>query len=103
MWTVEITRIDNKVDIYRKMLWPEIPGNVLELGPGFAVSLKLLAHTTTSDGSFHVESSIFKLYTVLGPNSFMYSQLQDNAEDNGFNVNYAHLDHPDEKMQISVA
>ncbi|KAJ2688059.1 hypothetical protein IWW39_002477 [Coemansia spiralis] len=103
MWIVESTRNDTKVDIYRKTIWPEISGNVLELGPGFAASLKFLAHATTSDGSFHVDPNVIKSYTVLEPNPFMYSRLQGNAEANGFNVNYDRLSYPDEKMQNTVS
>ncbi|KAJ2059751.1 hypothetical protein GGI17_004223 [Coemansia sp. S146] len=103
MWIVESTRNDAKVDIYRKMIWPEISGNVLELGPGFAASLKFLAHTTTNDGSFHVDPNVIKSYTALEPNPFMYARLQGNAEANGFNVNYDRLSYPDDKVHNTVS
>ncbi|KAJ2007259.1 hypothetical protein GGI04_001583 [Coemansia thaxteri] len=91
MWIIESTRNDNKVDVYRKTIWHEISGNVLELGPGFAGSLKFLAHATTSDGSFYVDPDVIQSYTALEPNPFMYPRLQNNAEVNGFAVDYDRL------------
>ncbi|KAJ2461660.1 hypothetical protein GGF42_000049 [Coemansia sp. RSA 2424] len=99
LWIVESSRNDVKVDVYRKMIWPEISGNVLELGPGFALSLKFLAHTTTSNGSFYVDPNVVKSYTALEPNPFMYPRLQANAEANGFCVEYDRTSYPDKKAQ----
>ncbi|KAJ2888319.1 hypothetical protein GGI21_006743, partial [Coemansia aciculifera] len=97
IWIVESTRNDGKVDIYRKTFWHEISGNVLELGPGFAGSLKLLAHATTNNGSFHVDPNIITSYTALEPNPFMYTRLQANAETNGFSVDYDIKSYPEGK------
>ncbi|KAJ2317118.1 hypothetical protein GGI00_006845, partial [Coemansia sp. RSA 2681] len=70
LWIVGSSCNVVKADAYRKMIWPEISGNVLELGPGFAEALKFLAHTTTNDGSFYVDPNVVKSYTALEPNPF---------------------------------
>ncbi|KAJ1933583.1 hypothetical protein GGF37_006676, partial [Kickxella alabastrina] len=94
-WIIESKRNDDKVNVYRNMIWPDISGNVLELGPGYAQSLKLLRHTTMKDGSESVDPAFIQAYTVIEPNSFMYGGLQKNAEDNGFRVKYDTLSYPE--------
>ncbi|KAJ2296581.1 hypothetical protein IW139_003285, partial [Coemansia sp. RSA 353] len=94
LWLVESDRNNAKVDTYRKALWPEISGNVLELGPGFAESLRFLTHVTISDGSHVVDSNTITSYTALEPNVFLYDQLHKNAETNGFCVEYDHKSYP---------
>ncbi|KAJ2834232.1 hypothetical protein FBU31_001796 [Coemansia sp. 'formosensis'] len=102
-WIIESSRNDNKVDVYRKMVWPEISGNVLELGPGFAGSLKFLPHATTTDGSFHVDPNFITSYMALEPNPFMYGRMQGNAETNGFNVEYDRQSYPDDKVRDTAS
>ncbi|KAJ2778236.1 hypothetical protein H4R18_004712 [Coemansia javaensis] len=87
-WVIESKRNNRKVDVYRKMVWPEIRGKVLEVGPGYAESVRHLAHTTASNGAFVVDPGTIHSYTALEPNPFMYGGLQKNAEDNGFCVTY---------------
>ncbi|KAJ2241020.1 hypothetical protein GGH97_004441, partial [Coemansia sp. RSA 475] len=94
LWLVESDRNNAKVDTYRKALWTEISGNVLELGPGFAESLRFLTHVTISDGSHVVDSNTITSYTALEPNVFLYDQLHKNAETNGFCVEYDHKSYP---------
>ncbi|KAJ2543947.1 hypothetical protein EV175_005937, partial [Coemansia sp. RSA 1933] len=95
LWLWESCRNDAKVDMYRKVLWKEISGKVLDLGPGFAKSLEFLCHTTTSDSSHVVDPAVVHSYTALEPNPFMYDKLQKNAEDNGFCVRYDHQSYPE--------
>ncbi|KAJ2393263.1 hypothetical protein H4S02_000308 [Coemansia sp. RSA 2611] len=95
LWIVESERNNIKVDGYRKMIWPEITGNVLELGPGFAESLRFLNHVTASDGSYVVDPHTITSYTALEPNAFMYGNLQKNAETNGFCVEYDCKSYPE--------
>ncbi|KAJ2081103.1 hypothetical protein H4R24_002574 [Coemansia sp. RSA 988] len=72
------------------MIWPDISGKVLELGPGFAESLRFLSHTTTNDGSYVVDLHVTNSYTALEPNKFLYDNLHKNANANGFCVEYDH-------------
>ncbi|KAJ2342000.1 hypothetical protein IWW50_000894 [Coemansia erecta] len=95
LWLVESERNNVKVDSYRKMLWPEISGNVLELGPGFAESLRFLNHVTISDGSYVVDPNTITSYTALEPNTFLYNRLHESAETNGFCVEYDRKSNPD--------
>ncbi|KAJ1965826.1 hypothetical protein GGI12_000513 [Dipsacomyces acuminosporus] len=88
IWIGESRRNDAKVDVYRKTLWPEISGKVLEIGPGYAASLKHLQHKVLADGSSIVDPSVIRSYTALEPNEFLFGGLQRNAESNGFNVEY---------------
>ncbi|KAJ1667143.1 hypothetical protein IW140_001603 [Coemansia sp. RSA 1813] len=88
LWIWESRRNDAKVDMYRKMLWPEISGKVLDLGPGFAKSLEFLCHATASDSSYAVDPAVIHSYTALEPNPFLYDKLHKNAEQNGFCVSY---------------
>ncbi|KAJ2689079.1 hypothetical protein GGH99_002899, partial [Coemansia sp. RSA 1285] len=88
LWVWESRRNDVKVDVYRKMIWPEISGKVLDLGPGFAKSLKFLSHATAADGSHVVDPAVISGYTALEPNPFLYAKLHRNAEENGFAVRY---------------
>ncbi|KAJ1821761.1 hypothetical protein LPJ75_000637 [Coemansia sp. RSA 2598] len=94
-WTIEGERVDSKVYAYRKPIWSEISGKVLELGPGYAQSLRLLQHTTLKDGSEAVDPAVIKSYTVIEPNTFLYGGLQKNAETNGFRVSYDTLSYPE--------
>ncbi|KAJ1801849.1 hypothetical protein LPJ56_006332, partial [Coemansia sp. RSA 2599] len=71
-WVIESERNDGKVNVYRKTLWPDISGKVLELGPGYAQSLQFLRHTTLKDGSEAVDPAVIKSYTVIEPNTFLY-------------------------------
>ncbi|KAJ2711998.1 hypothetical protein H4R19_002980 [Coemansia spiralis] len=87
-WTIESKRNNRKVDQYRKMIWPEIQGKVLELGPGYAESLCHLTHMTATDGAFVVDPGVVHSYTALEPNPFMFGGLVKNAEENGFRVAY---------------
>ncbi|KAJ1787446.1 hypothetical protein LPJ59_005729, partial [Coemansia sp. RSA 2399] len=95
LWIWESCRNDAKVDMYRKMLWPEISGRVLDLGPGFAKSLEFLCHTTANDSSYVVDPAVIRSYTALEPNPFLYDKLHKNAEDNGFCVSYDQLTYPE--------
>lgn len=60
----------------------------MEVGPGFAGSLKFLAHSTKNNGAFTVDPTFVYSYTALEPNPFMYEKMQQNAETNGFGVEY---------------
>ncbi|KAJ1900277.1 hypothetical protein LPJ66_001589 [Kickxella alabastrina] len=102
-WIIESKRNDDKVNVYRNMIWPDISGKVLELGPGYAQSLKLLRHTTMKDGSESVDPAFIQAYTVIEPNSFMYGGLQKNAEDNGFHVKYDTLSYPEGAAVTTMA
>ncbi|KAJ1749229.1 hypothetical protein LPJ79_003883 [Coemansia sp. RSA 1821] len=95
LWIVESERNNAKVDVYRKMIWPEISGNVLEIGPGFAESLRFLNHVTLNDGTFAVDPNTIHSYTALEPNPFLYSRLHANAESNGFCVQYDRKSYPE--------
>ncbi|KAJ2663303.1 hypothetical protein IWW48_001405 [Coemansia sp. RSA 1200] len=95
LWVWESRRNDVKVDVYRKMIWPEISGKVLDLGPGFAKSLKFLSHATSGDGSFVVDPAVISAYTALEPNPFLYDKLHRNAEENGFSVRYDSHSYPE--------
>ncbi|KAJ2785841.1 hypothetical protein GGI15_001788 [Coemansia interrupta] len=95
LWIIESERNDEKVNVYRKLIWPQISGKVLELGPGFAQSLKFLQHATLRDGSSAVDPSVVRSYTVLEPNTFLYDRLQGNAELNGFRVSYDPVSYPE--------
>ncbi|KAJ2677207.1 hypothetical protein IWW42_000012 [Coemansia sp. RSA 1085] len=88
-------RNNAKVDVYRKMIWPEISGKVLEVGPGFAESLRFLNHVTLNDGTFAVDPNTIHSYTALEPNPFLYSRLHANAESNGFCVQYDRKSYPE--------
>ncbi|KAJ1729390.1 hypothetical protein LPJ61_003546 [Coemansia biformis] len=88
IWTVESKRNNRKVDVYRKEIWPEIKGKVLELGPGYAESLRHLDHATATDGAFVVNPGTIHSYTALEPNPFMFGGIHKNAETNGFHVTY---------------
>ncbi|KAJ1989436.1 hypothetical protein GGI25_006076 [Coemansia spiralis] len=103
LWIFESRRNDAKVDMYRKMLWPEISGKVLDLGPGFAKSLEFLRHATATDGSYAIDSAVVHSYTALEPNPFLYSHLHKNAEKNGFCVQYDRQSYPDGKESNTVA
>ncbi|KAJ2161221.1 hypothetical protein GGF46_001649 [Coemansia sp. RSA 552] len=79
------------------MLWPEIQGKVLEVGPGFAESLRFLTHTTLNDGSYVVDPNTIRSYTALEPNTFLYSRLSESAISNGFHVEYDQESYPEGK------
>ncbi|KAJ1861753.1 hypothetical protein LPJ78_005154, partial [Coemansia sp. RSA 989] len=53
------------------MIWPEISGKVLEVGPGFAKALQFLNHVTLNDGTFAVDPNTIHSYTALEPNPFL--------------------------------
>ncbi|KAJ1644486.1 hypothetical protein LPJ64_003852 [Coemansia asiatica] len=95
LWVIESERNDAKVNVYRKTIWPDISGKVLELGPGYAQSLQFLKHATLKDGSEAVDPTAIKSYTVIEPNTFLYGGLQKNAELNGFHVSYDTLSYPE--------
>ncbi|KAJ1828027.1 hypothetical protein LPJ70_007347, partial [Coemansia sp. RSA 2708] len=87
-WSSESKRQDERANPYRSRLWLDVTGKVLELGPGFSSSLKLLPHKTTSAGQYLTNSEVIQSYTALEPNPFMYGGLQKNAEANGFRVKF---------------
>ncbi|KAJ2799659.1 hypothetical protein H4R21_003474 [Coemansia helicoidea] len=87
-WTIESKRNNRKVDVYRKAIWPDIQGKVLELGPGYAESLRHLTHMTATDGAYVVDPGVVHSYTALEPNPYMFGGLHKNAEENGFRVAY---------------
>ncbi|KAJ1880147.1 hypothetical protein H4R99_006780 [Coemansia sp. RSA 1722] len=102
LWIIESERNDEKVNVYRKMLWPSISGKVLELGPGYAQSLKFLKHTTLKDGSTSIDPAFIQSYTVLEPNTFLYNRLQKNAELNGFHVTYDTMSYPEGNAIVTM-
>ncbi|KAJ2449534.1 hypothetical protein EV183_004846 [Coemansia sp. RSA 2336] len=99
IWKVESARHEEHINNYRREIWPEIYGKVLDLGPGLAASLKLLQHKTSSDGKYVVDSNHIQKYVAVEPNSFLFSGLQKNAEDNGFLVNYANSQDSSQDIQ----
>ncbi|KAJ2829375.1 hypothetical protein IWW50_000892 [Coemansia erecta] len=87
-WTILQDGQDARAEKYRKTIWPDISGKVLELGPGYASALEHLPHKTTSTGKFLTDPDIIQSYTALEPNPFMFDGLQKNAENHGFRVEY---------------
>ncbi|KAJ2369558.1 hypothetical protein H4S01_000925 [Coemansia sp. RSA 2610] len=86
-WLLESERNDDRVNAYRRQVWPEVKGKVLDLGPGYAQSLELLTMSEISS------------YVALEPNPFMYEKLQANAEKCGFSVEYDKLSYPEGKSE----
>ncbi|KAJ2801374.1 hypothetical protein H4R20_003696 [Coemansia guatemalensis] len=85
------------------MIWPEVTGKVLEIGPGFAESLRFLKHTTTNDGSYVVDPHVINSYTALEPNKFLYGNLDKNAHSNGFSVEYDDKTNPECKPKSNTS
>ncbi|KAJ2439064.1 hypothetical protein GGF42_008087 [Coemansia sp. RSA 2424] len=84
IWTHASASSALRVDPYRGPLWKEqIRGSVLELGPGLGEALLLLT-----------PAKIDK-YVVLEPNTFLHSELSDNARRAGFAMHYDLLTCPD--------
>ncbi|KAJ2502883.1 hypothetical protein GGH96_000753 [Coemansia sp. RSA 1972] len=87
-WSVISSGQDTRANTYRKNLWSDVYGKVIELGPGFGASFDHLPHKTASDGQFVINSDVIQSYMAVEPNPFMFEKLQANAEGHGFSVNY---------------
>ncbi|KAJ2726975.1 hypothetical protein GGI07_000092 [Coemansia sp. Benny D115] len=102
-WVVVGPRLAERVDTYKEIIWPRINGNVLEIGPGFAESLRFLPRATLKDGSEVVDPKIITSYTIVEPNAFMFEKMQQNAERYGFNVRYDTMSFPEGAKIVTKA
>ncbi|KAI8323766.1 S-adenosyl-L-methionine-dependent methyltransferase, partial [Martensiomyces pterosporus] len=74
-----------RIEPYRQELWPQIRGNVLEIGPGYGEALGMLRRA--KQGGL-VDAKAITRYVALEPNAYLHSQLTINAQSNGFLVQY---------------
>ncbi|KAJ1960232.1 hypothetical protein GGI12_003913 [Dipsacomyces acuminosporus] len=88
-----------RIHPYRKELWSEVHGNVLEIGSGYGEAFSLLPRAKSNEQA--VDSGRILKYIALEPNAFLHQKLDDNAQSNGFLVQYDKHTCPDATVTSS--
>ncbi|KAJ2126836.1 hypothetical protein IW136_006569, partial [Coemansia sp. RSA 678] len=85
LWSAMSEQSAERVEEFRKPLWQQAHGNVLEIGIGHGEGLMLLPRTQ-SDESPKVQG--ITSYVAIEPNTFLHAKLVENAAKAGFSVNF---------------
>ncbi|KAJ2594044.1 hypothetical protein IWW49_000154 [Coemansia sp. RSA 1797] len=85
LWSAMSEQSAERVEEFRKPLWLQAHGNVLEIGIGHGEGLMLLPRTQ-SDESPKVQG--VTNYVAIEPNTFLHAKLVENAAKAGFSVNF---------------
>ncbi|KAJ2120260.1 hypothetical protein IW147_005226 [Coemansia sp. RSA 720] len=86
LWSAMSEQSAERVEEFRKPLWLQAHGNVLEIGIGHGEGLMLLPHSQADDEAPKVQG--ITNYVAIEPNAFLHAKLVENAAKAGFTVNY---------------